>query len=132
MVHRHQTARARPLPVQRPGHQPDRAIAAARGVMESGGLHAQRDRDNSSGGDMKKACCSMLLSLATLGGSGADAWKLPAEKAQVKPAPGAPRVIANCSLCHSADYISTQPPLSRAAWKATVEKMRLKYGAPIV
>jgi hypothetical protein len=39
--------------------------------------------------------------------------------------------VANCSLCHSADYVATQPPLARPAWKATIEKMRLKYGAPI-
>ncbi len=62
----------------------------------------------------------------------ADAWKLPAETAKLKEGPGAPLANANCALCHSAEYISTQPPLSRAAWKATVEKMRLKYGAPIL
>ena len=81
---------------------------------------------------MKVTCCLTLLAVGALAASAADAWKLPAETAQLKPAPGAPLVIANCSLCHSADYISTQPPLNRAAWKATVEKMRLKYGAPIV
>jgi mono/diheme cytochrome c family protein len=61
----------------------------------------------------------------------ADAWKLPAETSRFKPGPGASLAIANCALCHSADYISTQPPLSRQAWRAAVEKMRLKFGAPI-
>jgi sulfite dehydrogenase (cytochrome) subunit B len=61
----------------------------------------------------------------------ADAWKLPPETARYKPGPGLELVIGNCTLCHSADYVSTQPPLTRAAWKATVEKMRLRYGAPI-
>lgn len=67
----------------------------------------------------------------TLGALAADAWKLPMETAKLKPGPNAPLAIANCTLCHSADYLSTQPPLTRQAWRATVEKMRLKYGAPI-
>ena len=61
----------------------------------------------------------------------ADAWKLPPETEKYKPGPGMELAVANCALCHSADYISTQPPLSSTAWKATVEKMRSKYGAPI-
>jgi mono/diheme cytochrome c family protein len=56
---------------------------------------------------------------------------LPAENAKLKAAAGAELVKGQCLLCHSADYISTQPPLSAAAWKATVIKMRDKYGAPI-
>lgn len=39
--------------------------------------------------------------------------------------------MANCLRCHSAEYITTQPPLSRTAWKASLEKMRGKYGARI-
>jgi hypothetical protein len=37
----------------------------------------------------------------------------------------------SCLLCHSVDYIATQPPLDKAAWLATVQKMKEKYGAPI-
>lgn len=62
---------------------------------------------------------------------GADAWKLPADTAKLKPGAGVPLVMANCALCHSADYISTQPRLTRAQWQATVVKMQQKYGAPI-
>jgi hypothetical protein len=29
------------------------------------------------------------------------------------------------------DYITTQPPLTKAGWTASVDKMRSKYGAPI-
>jgi mono/diheme cytochrome c family protein len=61
----------------------------------------------------------------------ADAWKLPAETTKYKPGPGMELTMANCALCHSADYIGTQPRLSNAAWRATVEKMRSRYGAPI-
>lgn len=57
---------------------------------------------------------------------------LPAETATLKPGPGVELVTSQCLLCHSADYISTQPRLTRAAWKAEVVKMQQKYGAPIM
>ena len=56
---------------------------------------------------------------------------LPPETSKLKPGSGSELVAAQCLLCHSADYVSTQPKLSRAAWKATVLKMQQKYGAPI-
>ena len=57
--------------------------------------------------------------------------ELPQETAAYKRAPGADLVNAQCLTCHSADYISTQPPMPRAFWKGSVEKMIGKYGAPI-
>lgn len=73
-----------------------------------------------------------LVLLATMAAAqAADEWKLPPETAKFRPGPKLDVVVANCSLCHSADYISTQPPLPRKSWQATVDKMRLKYGAPI-
>jgi len=36
-----------------------------------------------------------------------------------------------CGQCHSTRYITTQPPLSSAAWEAVVTKMRKTYGAGI-
>lgn len=61
----------------------------------------------------------------------ASDWRLPVDEPKLKSAPGFELVAANCQICHSADYISTQPPLSRPAWTATVQKMREKYGAPL-
>jgi len=60
-------------------------------------------------------------------------WKLPPETVRFKPGPGSGAAIAtgNCLICHSADYITTQPPLDRAGWRASIQKMREKYGAPI-
>jgi hypothetical protein len=49
----------------------------------------------------------------------------------LKAAPDAELVTAQCLICHSADYISTQPRLTRAQWQATVVKMQQKYAAPI-
>src|SRR4051812_28360906 len=56
---------------------------------------------------------------------------LPPETAKLKAGPGADLVTAQCLLCHSADYISTQPRLSETQWKNAVIKMKDKYGAPI-
>lgn len=59
-------------------------------------------------------------------------FTLPSETATLKSAPGVELVTSQCLLCHSADYISTQPRLTRAAWKNEVLKMQQKYGAPIL
>src|SRR5437868_15244610 len=60
-----------------------------------------------------------------------EAWELPLDQPQLKPGPGMEVVATNCQVCHSSDYISTQPPLNRATWSATVQKMREKYGAQV-
>ena len=38
---------------------------------------------------------------------------------------------ASCITCHSAEYIRTQPKLTRNTWKAEVTKMKKVFGAPI-
>ena len=80
-----------------------------------------------------------ILAILVAAGAGmvtALAWGLtiglPAETATLKPGPGADLAGSQCLICHSADYITTQPrdkPL--AFWKAEVEKMKKVYGAPI-
>ena len=40
-------------------------------------------------------------------------------------------VTADCSSCHSLDYILMQPKLSAAAWTGEVNKMRKVFGAEI-
>ena len=56
---------------------------------------------------------------------------LPAETATLKKAPGVELATAQCVICHSADYISTQPPLPRKFWEGSVAKMQQKFGAAI-
>jgi hypothetical protein len=56
---------------------------------------------------------------------------LPAETASFRATPGAELAMAQCLQCHSAEYITTQPPLGRDAWRASIDKMRKKYGASI-
>ena len=58
---------------------------------------------------------------------------LPAETAVYHPSdlPGYQLVQRNCLLCHSAQYVATQPPtLPRSYWDATVRKMKKPFGAP--
>ncbi|WP_423197128.1 MULTISPECIES: SorB family sulfite dehydrogenase c-type cytochrome subunit [unclassified Cupriavidus] len=60
--------------------------------------------------------------------------KVPQETATFKPStlPGYNLALQNCMTCHSAQYISTQPPSSpRAYWEATVKKMKSPFGAPL-
>jgi len=60
--------------------------------------------------------------------------KLPEETAQFKPGPNLDVVQANCTACHSADYIQTQPrgpKFGKDFWTAEVNKMIKVYGAPI-
>ena len=62
--------------------------------------------------------------------TGADApFMLPRETAKLKPGPGLELANSQCLLCHSADYMTTQPRLSAAQWRAVIVKMQTKYGA---
>jgi sulfite dehydrogenase (cytochrome) subunit B len=61
-------------------------------------------------------------------------YKLPEETAAFKPGPNLDVVMNNCTACHSADYISTQPQgpkFKKDFWQAEVTKMIKVYGAPI-
>jgi mono/diheme cytochrome c family protein len=58
-------------------------------------------------------------------------FTFPPETARLKPGTGVELASSQCVLCHSVDYISTQPRLSAAQWRAAVVKMQTKYGAPI-
>ena len=45
--------------------------------------------------------------------------------------PGAEAMNANCTACHSAEMVHTQPALSKAAWQAEVAKMVKVYKASV-
>ncbi len=50
----------------------------------------------------------------------------------LKNAPGKDLVTANCSMCHSLDYIQMNSPfLDRKGWEASVNKMIKVMGAPV-
>lgn len=57
--------------------------------------------------------------------------QLPPETGSFKQDLGAEIANAQCLVCHSVEYVSTQPPFPRAFWKSSVQKMQQKYGATI-
>jgi len=76
------------------------------------------------------------LAVLTAGAALADNVKytLPPETAAFKDGPNQDVAIANCTGCHSADYIVTQPHGAKFKadfWQAEVTKMIKTYGAPI-
>jgi len=61
-------------------------------------------------------------------------YTLPEETAAFKPGPNLEVVQNNCTACHSADYVNTQPrgpEFKKDFWQAEVTKMIKVFGAPI-
>ncbi|MDR3448871.1 MAG: cytochrome c [Alphaproteobacteria bacterium] len=57
---------------------------------------------------------------------------LPDDSSAFRPGPGVEAAQKNCAACHSADYISIQPPNKGSVfWDAEVQKMIKVYHAPI-
>lgn len=56
---------------------------------------------------------------------------LPAIDTDLRDGKGKEKVVTYCSICHSVDYVTMQPPLTNAQWTATVNKMIKVFGAPI-
>lgn len=57
--------------------------------------------------------------------------ELPKVQVELKPGEGKETTERFCAICHSLDYITSQPPFSKAQWTGTVNKMRKVMGAPI-
>jgi hypothetical protein len=76
---------------------------------------------------------SVLLTLSGMALLGAAEIALPEDTARLKdsPLPGSALATTYCYTCHSADYLMYQPPMTRAAWKASVTKMQKTFGAVI-
>ncbi len=81
---------------------------------------------------------SAFLGLLAVAGTSsfavAETYTLPDETATLKKSsdPGYQKAADTCSICHSVDYISTQPPgKGKDFWTAEVKKMIGVYGAPV-
>ena len=79
-----------------------------------------------------------LLAIAIAAGIGSVTaapinYQSPDEVAAFRPGPNLDVVQNNCTACHSADYVNTQPPMKdkKGFWQAEVTKMIKVYGAPI-
>ena len=87
---------------------------------------------------MKYPILLALAAVAVIGLVSADAapvsYKLPQDTSAFKPGPNVEVVKNNCTACHSADYVQTQPrgeKFRKDFWQAEVTKMIKVYGAPI-
>jgi hypothetical protein len=82
---------------------------------------------------MRPSNLSVFTSLLLFSGALAAEITLPAETERLRPSllPGYVLATADCLICHSPDYLRTQPVLPRATWQAEVLKMQKVYGAPI-
>ena len=89
---------------------------------------------------MKNATHALIAAIALLAGglmtlqAKPISYNLPEETAAFKPGPGVEFAQNNCTACHSADYIQTQPhgpKFKKDFWQAEVTKMIKVYGAPI-
>ena len=66
---------------------------------------------------------ALLFAFSALAGEG---------DVHLKEGPGKGLVEANCSMCHSLDYIQMNSPfLDRKGWEASVNKMIKVMGAPL-
>lgn len=82
---------------------------------------------------------ALILALALAGCSKAQpdfafqntSVTLPEATAAFAPGPQGELLTANCTACHSAEMILTQPKLAKPAWEAAVAKMVKVYKAPI-
>src|SRR5258708_23963330 len=87
---------------------------------------------------MKRKLLLVFRAAVSLGTGAACAapvnYTLPEETTAFKPGPNLEGVQNNCTACHSADYIKTQPhgeKFKKDFWAAEVTKMIKVYGAPI-
>jgi len=56
---------------------------------------------------------------------------LPVSEAPFPPGNGSDIASGQCLLCHSADMVLRQPPLTQDEWVGEINKMRNAYGAPL-
>jgi len=64
-------------------------------------------------------------------GDAVHSIELPKITVELKTGEGKKTTERFCNICHSLDYITTQPPFSKTQWTATVNKMIKVMGAPI-
>ena len=84
---------------------------------------------------------ALVLAVTAVAGPGSGSataapvsYALPDETAAFAPGPNLEVVQNNCTACHSADYVKTQPrgpKFKKDFWQAEVTKMIKVYGAPI-
>lgn len=57
--------------------------------------------------------------------------RLPPDKDGFRGGPNQILARTYCLMCHSAEYVYNQPPMTAAQWKGIVNQMRKDFGAPL-
>jgi len=76
---------------------------------------------------------TLLAASATLAVAGSKSITLPADSAVLTPSPlpGYAKAQADCTVCHSAEYMLMQPPnAGRKYWEAMAHRMKTVFKAP--
>ena len=74
---------------------------------------------------------AMQRALADAGQGSDTPIVLPGDPFSFQPDSGSAIASRFCLICHSAEYVYTQPPHPPATWKKIVHKMQLAFGCPI-
>ncbi len=78
------------------------------------------------------ATLACFMALSSMAWSEPRTYALPKDKSALRSGPGVETAESKCLSCHSADYVTTQPPRMGASfWEAIVAKMTKSYHAPI-
>ena len=86
---------------------------------------------SSAGCSLKSGAVLVIVALELSLTSYAAEIQLPPETGAFKQDTSAELANGQCLICHSVEYVTSQPLMGRAFWKASVVKMQQKYGAPI-
>ncbi|MBI5640253.1 MAG: cytochrome c [Nitrospirae bacterium] len=74
----------------------------------------------------------LAISFESVGaGDNLKTISLPQVNVELREGDGKAKTVTLCAVCHSLDYITTQPALTRAQWTGTMNKMIKVMGAPI-
>jgi sulfite dehydrogenase (cytochrome) subunit B len=81
-----------------------------------------------------KAVAALALALLAATAAAAEdrvSITLPPESIVLPPGAGMSVTDSQCRMCHSLDYITTQPRGGAGQWQAVVSKMKAVYSAPL-
>lgn len=85
---------------------------------------------------LKILCPAVVLLGLVIGGKafsneGLHSIQFPSDPITFQSGEGSQIATTYCLICHSAEYIYTQPPHSKEQWEEIVKKMRQTFGCPI-
>ena len=99
-------------------------------LMAAGSAVFAQFRGGSYGSGKGSGLEQMIVAPATSDGNFSTAF-YPSFPVELAEGEGRAETQSFCAMCHSARYITMQPPLPAATWEAEVNKMIKTFGAPI-